>query len=173
MAELKIGGTLPQFAGRGEGTFFEAGANGYTLVYLLDRPRPDEIAAMSAGQSFDIRSLTLNGAVWILTKCGSMAWTDAPYSPHMSAHVSELIEPTDPAQGTLLTLILLDTRTTEIKALRAIGLGHDFSRQLYRDIQAELAKPFGTDYYRRVAATQAAYSTKKLADLASNRWRLR
>lgn len=173
MQEIRVGGFLPQFAGRGEGVFFEAGGSGFTLVYLFGNPRPDEIAAVGEGQGFEIRYLVRDGIIWILTKCGSLAWTDAPYSPHMSAGVSELIDPIEESQGTALTLMMVDAITTEIKSLRMIGLGHAFSRALYRDIHAELAKPFRQDYYRRVAAAQAAYSTRDFVRMAAaNRWRL-
>lgn len=81
---LQVGGKYPPLAGAKERVAITMGENGITIVYNFNRPTEKEIAGMQANQPFEIRYVVLNDVLYILTKCGSNNWTDAPYSPSLA-----------------------------------------------------------------------------------------
>lgn len=173
MELLKVGEVFAPLAGREEGVIFEAYGDGYILAYNFNNPTAEEIKAVSSQQSFEIRALRMKEVIWILSKCGSLAWADAPYSPHLST-LDGLIRPIGEGLGTSLLLLMLDARTGIIKNLRLIGLGHKFSLELFDEIGETLKEPFDINEQRaNITATMMAYSTRALADRAGIRYRLK
>lgn len=170
---LQVGGKYPPLAGAKECVAITIGDNGITIVYNFNRPTEKEIAGMQANQPFEIRYVVLNDVLYILTKCGSNNWTDAPYTPHLPSP-GELSRPTDETKGYALTLMMVDAVTNTIKSLRTIGLGHQFSCDLYDTIQELKKKPFDKGlYFTAVAMNNHVYSTNDLVKFTSQRWKLR
>lgn len=170
---IEVGGTFPLIAGREEGVIFETDASGFLLIYNLNSPTDKEIAAMKSEQPFEIRSVSFGGICWVLSKCGNLAWTDAPYTPHLSAGAKDLQRP-NTGLGIALTLLMVDAATNIVKSIRLIGLGERFSLGIYNDIQELLSQPFEREqYFRSVKIAQIAHTTKELVQLASNRYKLR
>lgn len=170
---LKVGSVLPAMAGRGEGVYFDLSDSGYLLIYNYAGPDEKELAAMREGQAFEIRFTVLEGVIWVLSKCGSMEWTDAPFHPMLSRYRSVPL-PSEANAGALLTLIMTDAPSGEVKTLRAIGLGHRFSVALAAAIAERMTQPFdGGAYDASVRSVQARYSTRELVARAADYFRLR
>lgn len=171
--QFSVGAKCPALAGRGEGVIFEADSSGYLMIYNLVRPREEEIEQMRSGEAFEIAFAAKNGAIWVLSKCGDMPWSDSPFHPALAPHWSDLVLPGD-GEGHALTLISADAASTEIKSLRLIGLGHDFSVRLHEACAELAAAPFDSGSYDRgIAETMAAYTTRQLLGMAAAKWGIR
>ena len=173
MEKLEVGGKFTALANRPEGTYFEITESGLTWFFNYAGPTDEEIAAISEGSPFEIRSTVMNGVLWMFVKCGNEAWAEAPYNPHLSK-APELAEVEGDSMGYGLTLIMIDATTQTIRHLRLIGLGNRFSRQLYADVQELLARPFDAHAYDdAIAKAQTVYSTPQMVKLCRNYWKLR
>lgn len=173
MSILQIGQVYQPVAGRPEGVIFDIDDAGAKLIYHLSRPTAQELASVKAGQKFEIRFVELDGLLWILSKCGTMSWTDAPYDPHLSLTLTE-IPALEPDKGLALTLMMTDADTAEIRHLRMIGLGHKFSAALLDRAAALRAQPFSLEAYQAsLRGTMARYTTKQLVDLAGDYFKLK
>lgn len=159
-------------AGRPEGTFFEITESGPIWFFNYVRPTDKEIAAMSAGSTFEIRSFALQSVLWVFVKCGDQPWAEAPYNPHMSRNPA--LKPiSDDNAGYALTLVMVDAATQTIKHLRTIGLGNRFSQNLKKDVDELLASPFSqTAYDLSVQKTQAIFTTAQMVKNCRNYWRM-
>lgn len=169
MDALKVGEKLPQIAGRPEGCYFEIDTQPI-LIYNYRRPTAAEIKSLEAHQRFEIRSQVRGDVLWITAKCADQQWIDAPYNPWLSAE--PVLE--DPGEyGYALLLIMVDADSNTIVALRLIGLNNKFSRGL-RDQVAELQSKTldRAAYMQKVSATQAAHSSKELAQMAQNYYKI-
>jgi len=125
---IEVGKPCKPFIGMGEGVRFSLSGDGALLAYCFDNPTEHEIAQMKSGKSFEIRCSMIDKILWITSKCGDLAWTDAPYNPRLSQSLLEWDY--DEGEGIALTLVMIDSKTGIVKAARLIGLGTMFSRYL-------------------------------------------
>ncbi len=128
--EIQVGKPLPVSLD-GDGVIFTVDNGGAMLIYNLTAPTKDEIDAMKAGQPFEIRYAELGGILWIVSKCGSMPWSDAPFNPKLCT-IRNWPEFQD-GEGLSLALILTDAQDSTVQSARLIGLSTRFSRQLMAD----------------------------------------
>lgn len=173
MIKLEVGSVLQAMQGKNEGVYFEADGAGYSLIYNFMSPTEKEIEATKAGQPFEIRFLAIRSALWILSKCGTLNWTDAPFTPHLSRHAAELVRPQNEDEGTMLTLIMTDARDATIKSIRVIGLGHRFSVRLYDAIRELAELPFTPENYNLELALTRMHPTNELVSMARNYYKQR
>lgn len=172
--KLEVGTPYLPVAGRPEGAIFDIDSAGARLIYHFRRPTQQEISAVKAGQKFEIRFAELDGIIWVLSKCGSLNWTDAPYDPHLSLLTGDFPEILGENEGLALTLMITDADTAEIKSLRMIGLGHRFSVSLLSRAKALRETPFSLERYQNsLRATMAKYTTKQLVDLSTDYFKLK
>ena len=171
--DLRVGGRYPPIAAHGEGVYFDISSAGLTLVYNFSHPSAKEVDQMQADKPFEIQIASVAEALYILTKCGSLNWTDAPYNPHLSR--SGMLEKiNDDTSGYALTLMMVDANTNVIHSLRLIGLGNAFSKKLYDKIDDMLSKPFDVEMYQNtVRINNMVRSTKDLVRMSTARWKLR
>lgn len=173
MLRIEVGKPYLPALGLGEGVRFDVRETGCELVYGFDAPAPKEVAAMKAGQQFEIRFAPLGGIIWVTSKCGSLEWTDAPYNPRLSGGLPDPSVIKDNS-GLGLILLMLDSRDAVVKSGRFIGLGTEFSRVLLEEAartrqQAMTARAGELS----IAGTMAKYTTKQLAEMARPEARFR
>ena len=169
MTTFEVGKPFLPALGLGEGARFDIGPGGAALVYAFDSPAPGEVGAMSSGQPFEIRFLTIDGIIWILSKCGGLEWTDAPYNPRLSSGMP-VLETVAAGAGLGLTLVMLDSRDAVVKSARLIGLGTDFSRRLLLEAAAVRQTAMTmNEAAASIGRTMARYPTERLADMA-HKW---
>lgn len=168
---LSIGEVFLPTQGKPEGIYVDIDASGILLVYNFLRPTQTEIDQMGAGKPFEIRFVCVKDALYILTKCGDLNWTDAPYNPHLSSQL-ELQQITNDSEGYALTLLMVDAATSIIKSIRLIGLGNKFSKALKNEIDNLLDRPFLPEQYvQALQANTIMFSTKDLVRRATNYWK--
>lgn len=178
MESIKVGSVYKPAVGMGEGVKFTLSFDGALLLYAFDDPTPEEIAEMKAGKSFELRYAEIAGILWVTSKCGNLEWTDAPYNPRLSSS----LPPSDfeEGEGLALTLVMVDSRTAVVKALRVIGLETRFSHDLAET--ASWIKEFGdpidepmTEHEAEslIRHTMATCSSEHLAKIAPSHARFR
>lgn len=168
MEKYEVGQIVESFRGRPEGVQFDISDDGGTLIVFFSSPAQKEVEQFSAGKKFEIRFVELHGQIIITAKIGDLPWMDAPYSPHLSEHLTKLEMP-DYESGLGLNLMLVDSATGVIKSLRIIGLSPRFTRDLFKAVAANKAKLFDKmEYYETLDSIFEAYSTNKLASMATS-----
>ena len=80
-----VGGKCPVLEGAGEGVFVGIDRSGITLFYNFLRPTLEEIEQVKSNHSFEIWIPSIKNAIYFLTKCGNLSWTDASYSPFLNS----------------------------------------------------------------------------------------
>ena len=170
--DLRVGGHYPPIAARGEGIYFDIDSTGLTLVYNFAHPSINEVVQMQSDKPFEIQLASVADVLYILTKCGSLNWTEAPYNPHLSMSGS-LEKIHDDTSGYALTLMMVDATTNVIQSLRIIGLGNAFSKKFCEKIEGLLSKPFDAVMYQNtVHINSMVRSTKDLVRMSTARWKL-
>ncbi|MEG2383626.1 MAG: hypothetical protein RSB39_08570 [Oscillospiraceae bacterium] len=176
MFEIKIGGNFPPTAGYGEATIAEIDASGMLLVLNFNNPSRAEIEAIKEDKPFEIRFTEINNIIMFCAKCGEINWVDAPFNIYLSKHPNDMPDiPDDGKTGLALTLMMVDARNNTIKHMRLIGLGNDFSRELYSAVQRQKQSGvlFAPQYDASLKEIYAKYTTKQLSQLCSARFKLR
>ena len=172
MNYFEVGKPYSPAFGLGEGVRFNLASDGAAMIYAFDNPTPDEIDQMHSGNGFEIRFVTLGGIIWIMSKCGNLEWTDAPYNPRLSSSLPEL--PSGDTEGTALTLVMLNSRDAVVKSVRLIGLGTEFSRRLISEATALRNMTMTVkEAAMSINQTMAKYSTKDLIKMAPGYARFR
>ncbi len=173
ISNLAVGETFLPLYGKPEGIYIDVDPSGILLMYNFTHPTQSEIDQMGAEKPFEIRYVRIQDALYILTKCGSLNWTDAPYNPHLSRQ-PELQPITDDVGGYALTFLMVDAATNIIKSVRLIGLGNAFSKALKNEIDNLLGDPFSQERYAQLLRNNnIAFSTNDLVKLSTNRWKLK
>ena len=154
----------------GEGVRFDLTYSGGMLMYLFNNPTAHEVEQMKSGKSFEIRFSEINGIIWVTSKCGDLAWTDAPYNPRLS---SGLPDPDfEDGNGIALSLVMIDVPSGIVKSARLIGLGTSFSHYLTEKALEIREQPMTImDVNRSINSTMAMCSSEHLAKIAPSQAR--
>lgn len=147
-----------------EGTNFDFDDSGARLMYSFFNPTKEEISQITKGE-YNFEVCELSGLMFFLSKFGSLHWTDAPYSPHLSPSVT--FQPVTEEIGYSLNVFLVDAATGILRGLRLIGLPTKFSRQLKASIERYLQQPFDeNNYQNKIDEAYAKYSADELVRIA-------
>ncbi len=146
MQKLEVGspfsGTIPS-QDQVQFDFLQSGA---VCILFYSEPSSNEVQSIKNGL-FQAELLELEDIIFMLFRFGTLNWIDCPYTVYLSKpfQFAELEE----GMGFALQIILVDRRTTTIKALRLIGLEHDFSKRLFETIERQKKLPFDLNVYNR------------------------
>jgi hypothetical protein len=103
-------------------------------------------------------------------KAGNLSWSDAPYSTHLSPPFNMEYPPE--GMGLALNVMMIDSSTGEIKAIRLIALSNSFSRSLLDTMKKDKEKSFDKDkYYKDIDLIYNTYSTKDIVSISKNYFR--
>lgn len=135
---------------------FELNTDRVDLIVTLDRPTKAEIEHFRFGKA--TFGLYVSGpAIFFLSHFGSMPWSDAPYNVTLyQPHLRGLPEDYAPGKRLLLQLMLIDSSTNRIAALRATTLSPALCEILAKLVKNQLASPVSRAEYDK--AISAAYS---------------
>ena len=98
---------------------------------------------------------------------------EAPYTPHLSPNLTKFQLPNE-NQGLSLTLMLIDTNSGKIKAIRLVGLSEKFTKKLFGTIMDEKMKDFDvSEYDRKRFEICQRYTTKQIANMSSDYCKIR
>ncbi len=169
---VNIGNILEDYKGS-DTIRFDIGETGATVHVALRNLTEYEIGNFQASSPFQIRYVIVDGIIMMLFKFGDMAWMDTPYSPHIGLKPTT-INFIKEGEGLALTIYLIEAATGELKNIRLIGLGTDFSKKLMVDIQNARLTEFNlAEYNAKLNCVFSKYDTKKLVQIASAYYKLK
>lgn len=173
--KYEVGKRYPELKTGVDSVQFDINDSTSVLVFEYNKPSAQELKAFENSNSFEIRSVTLNGIAYILVKMGDLEWVDAPYTPHLSLDLTNLPNLNDEKSlGLGLMSVLIDSSTGEICKIRLIGLGNRFSKLLIKDVIELSQMPFNSILYNMsINDTYSRYTTRALVRLSSNYFKLR
>lgn len=171
MPTFSVGTRYPEYATGTDAIRCAVTASGITLIVSLAGISASEETQFQQGAPLELRFCTVRGVFFWLVKFGDMEWMDAPYNPALGEPVE--LDLIDDGEGFALTVLLFDSTTGELRNVRLIGLGTDFSRAVRREIQGLLADPLLAPVYDSVlASVMSAYPTRDLVRMARQRYKV-
>ena len=145
------------------GGYFDVDSTSGVYIMAIASPTTEEI------ESFRNKpakiGLVLNSPVaFILADVGAFM-IDAPYSPHLGTGC--LLEEFSEGLGLPLNCILVDSKTSIIKALRILGLSQKLSNKLVKFCQSAKDDAFDHAAYKnKIQSIYQHYSPKNIWDIA-------
>lgn len=82
----EVGQVVDKFKNHQEGVLFDVADDGATMIAFFKKPSGNEISQFQG--NFEIRLTELYGIIMMTFKIGHLNWMDAPYSPHLSKHLT-------------------------------------------------------------------------------------
>lgn len=118
-----------------------------------------------------------NNIIFILTKFGSMSWMDAPFHVALTSNLTKLQDVKE-GQGYSCTIILVDSTTGIVKALRHVSFDTNFSRKLKQNIEAQIldmnVNTFNEMLYdAKVSQIMKNYTTKDMVKFSEVNCRIK
>lgn len=113
-----------------------------------------------------LKSVSLKDVIMITAKIGNLNWMDAPYTPHLSKHLTKYQLPNE-NEGLGLSLVLVDAVSGEIKHMRLLGLSERFTKKLFGAVMELKMKEFDENSYM-VAFNSifASYNTREIVKMS-------
>lgn len=129
-----------------EGTHYNYDVSGHCLHYLYHAPNELERSSIQKGEaSF---GLYVHGPViFLLHRFGEMLWHDAPYNWWRVSEEHRRIPEVLDGLHALLKVVLVDTATGLVAALRALTFSADFTRRLHEAILQQSKQPCSRSQY--------------------------
>lgn len=166
MKKYEVGKVYPEIVGHTEGCYFDIADDGATLAVYFNRPTAKEIENFKSDKKFEIRLLDLSHAMMFLVRFGSLNWMDAPYTPHLSKNLTNI--KTEQGKGLATTIMLFDTSTGKLEALRLVGFSERFTSKIKNSIESLLKCPFDKEQYGMYLSTLfSRYSTNDFVKMAT------
>jgi len=144
-----------------QGTDFNYRANSLELRMFFSKLTRQDIRAIRDGRC-TLAFAVIDDLIWFLFEFGpACPWSDNSYSIHLVPEQERTIPPIlQPGERATFYIILVHAETGIIAALRAISLGHDFSKALYDAIRDQANKPFSpTKHDQAIASVYRKYPT--------------
>lgn len=128
------------------------------VIYITE-PTKQEIDAVQ-NRVVDIRLTSVDGILFVCLNIGGVLSFDMPFNMGLydSFRLNETV-----AGGYLMSIVLADQNTNEIKALRVIGFDEPFSRRMYELCRKQWGEGV-TDYDARLQAVNARYTIRQLIE---------
>lgn len=143
---------------------FDVSDGGATLIVYLNRPTNHEVSEFKKGK-LKMGYYLYKNVIMLLVKVGDMPWMDAPYSVHLSKHITNLNDVGE-SQGLATTIMLVDAQNGEIKTIRVVGMNHRLTKGLFEAIRRQESISF-ENYDENIRYLYRTYSTKELLKRAS------
>lgn len=170
---LEVGKPMAGALGREEGVVFDVSDAGAQINVFFDNPTAEEVLQFHSDEPLEVRFAILGGEIFMLFKFGDLPWMDAPYNPHLSRELTDdgIVFPE--TKGLALQVILADTRTGNVKAIRLVGLMTEFSNNLFSEIRNRNKRPFSSGaYFAAVNSVFDKYQTEDMVGIAKSACRV-
>ena len=163
MYKYEVGQVIDKFVMHPEGARFDISDSGAVLQIFFNNPTSDEISQFKEGKRFEIRFIEIRNVIMITIKIGNLNW---------SKNLTKFELPNN-NQGLALTIMLIDARTGEIKALRLVGLSEKFTKKLFGTIMELKITYFDKlEYAQTINSIYASYPTDKLVKLSNDYYKI-
>lgn len=161
-----VGQKVDNFILNEESVKFDLDDAGAILLVSFNQPTPREIEQFNANKNFEIRFTELGNVMMVTAKIGNLEWIDAPYNIHLSPNLSKFILP-DKDTGLALTLVLVDSQTGIVQALRVMGLSTNFTKKLIGAALEQKRTEFDeTEYYKKIQSIYGKYKTSEIVRMS-------
>lgn len=131
-----------------EGTHFSFDAGGHTLFYLFPRPTHSEISSLQSGEA-EFGLYVHGPAIFLLHRFGKMLWQDSPYSWWLVSEENRRVSTVGDGLHALLKVIMVDTESRIVVALRALTFSPVFTERLHQEILNQIQRPWDKDEYEK------------------------
>lgn len=132
---------------------------GLTLFAYYKDLTAKEAEGFGVGKRFKIAFKDVDGVGFFLFKFGDQPWCDCSFTPNFNLTVPEFREPKI-GEGYSLNIMLIDTSVGELKVLRSVALGKEFTDSFRAWCLKSLEKNIGRLHYNNVVdKVQKMYQT--------------
>lgn len=149
-----------------EGCHYNFDDSGHWLHYLFRNPSEAERRSIQAGQAQF--GLYVNGPIiFLLHQFGEMPWNDASYSWWRVSEESRQIPEVSGEIHALLKVVMVDTDTGLVAAMRALTFSAPFTKRLHEAIRYQSEQPRGQALHDEIIQdVYARYPTEDLVGMA-------
>lgn len=174
---ISVGQVIPEFMGMPDQVRMSMSDNGYFEIYVINRGlTQDEISEYQAGKPARFGLVHIKGIVLLLIKFGKLNMMDVPYNPNVGNMPLIIDDNTLIKEGEylMMSLVLVESSTGEVKHLRAIGIGSKYSNALFKALRRMKADNYPLDEYNnRLNQIYSNYSTNDLEKYSIADFRVR
>ena len=171
MHVLKVGQPLiPGQTVYPQSTRFEYTSTGPMLIICMPALTRREIEAARKGR-VELALYDHPPVIFVLCKIeGLLDWSDCPFSVRLCKDEIDLSLPIEEGKGLGLQIVLVESTTGIVKALRLVGTSTEFARELRAAMVKQTIRPFSPDEYdRAIAEVYALYTSDQLLKRATAR----
>lgn len=122
---------------------------GLVLFAFCKKPSGCELKDFSAGSYFEIAFKDIENIGFFSLKFGKEVWADCPFSPNLLKE-KMVFDKTKVEKPYVLHVMLIDSSKGELKLLRSIMLGKEFSGYFREWCLKSLGKNISVTYYNRI-----------------------
>lgn len=145
-----------------EGTMFNHDASGTWLIYFYSSPSRIEISSIQQGDA-QFGLYMAGPVIFLLHKFHPMPWNDSPYSVWLVHEDERKLPEISDSLHALLRVVLVDTTTGLIAALRALTFSAQFTKTLHQAIHFQASLDWDPSLHDQVI--QDVYSSLTTDDM--------
>lgn len=119
-----------------EGCIYNYDVGGHWLHYVYRNPTATEIVSIMKGPA-QFALFIQDPVIFLLHQFGQMPWSDAPYSWGLVPEESKRLPELDPNLHALLKVVMVNSETGIVVALRALTFSSQFTYRLHQAIRAQ------------------------------------
>jgi hypothetical protein len=124
-----------------EGTMFNVDASGHWLIYFYSSPSQIEIQSIQQGGA-QFGLFMTDSVIFLLHQFGEMPWNDSSYSVWLVAEEERRLPEISDHLHALLRVVMVDTDTGLVAALRALTFSAEFTKALHKAIHVQASVPW-------------------------------
>ena len=145
-----------------EGCHYNFDSGGHWLHYFYRNPLEIEIASIQRGP-VQFGLYIHKPVIFLLHQFGYMPWNDAPYSVRLVSQEYRRVPELADGEHAFLRVVLIDTATGIVAALRALTFSSEFTRKLHGEIRRQSEGPWSPGRHDEII--QSVYSRFTANDL--------
>jgi hypothetical protein len=151
-----------------EGVKFELNENSFELYMFFNNPSKVEIQEITKGNPVLGGVTLINGVIIPIFKFGKMLPQESMFSIHLLKNQIIVLEDCPDKLGYKLVIYLVDAMNSEVKGIRMISLGNEFSKQLKALIFEQMNQTFNVENYKKsISEITKTYSVMDLYKLTT------
>ena len=145
-----------------DGCHYRYDTSGHWLHYLFHHPSSIEKEIVQSGPA-QFALYIHESVIFFLHQFWEMLWNNAPYSWWLVPDEERQLPDFEDGLHALLKVVLVDTLTGRVAAMRALTFSADFTKRLHAEIRAQSGKPWSLSEHEEIIRyVYARYSTDDL-----------
>ena len=146
---LTVGRDYEKFRTNSTGIRLEYDEAVWTLVVGFPDITPEEVYNFQNG-AMSFAFTVIDDAIFFLAKFGAIPWTDAPFEPRLYPNEREYVSEFEQGTGAPLVVLITDSASGRLMAIRTVGLGNIISSNLANECKRlQRVQPFEAEAYSR------------------------